>query len=205
MKSIRKRAKNIGSGLLDSLFTSTQQKVLGLFFNNVEKQFSLKELITMAASGTGAVQREVKKLASADLIQVVQVGNQKLYTVNRSAPIYSELKNIIEKTSGAPILLDKALSKIKDEIDVAFIYGSFAKNIDTARSDVDLLIVSDKLDLTILYEVLLPVESELGRSVNPTLFTKREFKDRLRKKNAFLQKVLSGETIPLIGNADEIK
>jgi len=58
------------------------------------------------------------------------------------------------------------------------IYGSVAKRTDPSASDIDLLIVADELTLEDLRAALSPAEESLGRKVNPTLYTGKEFKKR---------------------------
>lgn len=198
-KSIRRK-----SGLLDALFSSTQQKVLTLFFAQPERKYTIKELIELANSGSGAVQREVERLALANLLTIERLGRQKLYRVNQAAPVFHELSRLILKTSGIPNQIRLALSKAEAEIELAMIYGSVAKKSDTASSDIDLFVVSDTIDLAKLYEILAPVENAIGRPISPTLYTPRELRDRLSKKNAFLSKVLSGEKVILIGDENAI-
>ncbi|MGA7181150.1 MAG: hypothetical protein WBX11_16410 [Thiobacillaceae bacterium] len=47
------------TGLADALFTGTQQRVLGLIFGQPGRSFYATELIGLAGSGSGAVQREL--------------------------------------------------------------------------------------------------------------------------------------------------
>ena len=44
-------------GLADALFSRVQQRVLALLFGQPERRFQSAELIRLANSGTGAVQR----------------------------------------------------------------------------------------------------------------------------------------------------
>lgn len=83
-------------------------------------------------------------------------------------------------------------------------YGSVAKGTDTARSDIDLLIVTEKLPYEDLYAALAPVEKLLARPINPTIFTPKEFLDRRRAGQAFLTRVLSGDHIVLFGSEDAV-
>ena len=82
-------------------------------------------------------------------------------------------------------------------------YGSVAKGTDTAASDIDLLFVADWVTLEDIYSALAPVEAELARKINPTLYTAKEYADRKAAGSAFLTRVLAGERLLLIGNEDE--
>lgn len=183
----------------DALFSSTQQRVLGLLFGQPERSFFGAEVIGLLGMGSGGVQRELKKLADSGLVRVFRVGNQKHYQANPESPIYAELVGLIRKTVGLVGPLRGALAASPEAVDLALVYGSVAKGGATAESDIDLLLVSDTLTLESAYGMLADVESTLGRPINPTLYTNAEFEKRLRDGNSFLHKVLSGDTILLQG------
>ncbi|MBF5054735.1 hypothetical protein Y5W_00029 [Alcanivorax sp. 521-1] len=185
--------------LADALFSSTQQRVLGLLFGQPERSFFGAEVIGLLGMGSGGVQRELKKLADSGLVRVFRVGNQKHYQANPESPIHAELVGLIRKTVGLVEPLRKALVGTPEVIDLALVYGSVAKGGATAASDIDLLLVSDTLTLESAYGMLADVESTLVRPINPTLYTNPEFEKRLRDGNPFLHKVLSGDTILLQG------
>ena len=90
----------VRSGVADALFTKVQQRVLAVLFGNHARSFYANELIALACSGSGAVQRELAQLEAADLVTVRHVGNQKHYQANASASIFEELRGLILKTSG---------------------------------------------------------------------------------------------------------
>ncbi len=54
------------TSLADVLFTSTQQRVLALLFSQASRSFFSSELIQLAGSGSGAVQRELKGATEVD-------------------------------------------------------------------------------------------------------------------------------------------
>ncbi|MCH7685723.1 MAG: nucleotidyltransferase domain-containing protein [Planctomycetes bacterium] len=193
---------NRRSALADALFTSTQQRVLALLFGQPNRSFFVTELVALADSGSGAVQRELARLAQSGLVTVTKVGNQKHYQANNDSPLFKELCSIINKTVGLQEPVRAALDSLADKISLALIYGSIAKKSDTATSDVDLLLVSDQLTLEEIYSTLAPVEKLLDRRVNPTLYTRKEFDQRRKTKNAFLTRVINGPTIVLIGSVD---
>jgi len=191
-----------GSALADALFTSTQQRVLALLFGQPNRSFFVTELMALADSGRGAVQRELARLGASGLLSVTKVGNQKHYQANHDSPLYEELCSIITKTVGLQVPIQGALELLADRVVLALVYGSIAKQADTASSDIDLLLVSDELTLEEIYAALAPVEKLLDRSVNPTLYTSKEFSRRRRTKNSFLSRILKGPHIVLTGSVD---
>ena len=86
--------------MADALFSGTQQRVLGLIFGQPARSYYATELITLAAIGSGAVQRELARLEQSALVIVRSVGNQKHYQANADAPLFSELCGIVQKTIG---------------------------------------------------------------------------------------------------------
>jgi len=195
----------MGTSLADALFSKTQQRVLALLFGHADRSFFAREIIARTGSGSGAAQRELARLVESGLVLRTVVGNQTHYQANRDAPIFSDLRAIVLKTVGLAEPLRSALAPIADRIHLAFIYGSVASNEDRATSDIDLLVVASDLTLEELFAHVAPAEKALGRRINPTLFTPAEFLRRRKSGNAFSNKVLSRETIPLIGSAGLIR
>jgi predicted nucleotidyltransferase len=195
----------ISAGLSDALFTKTQQRVLGLLFGNPDRSFYANEIVRLAGSGTGAVQRELERLATAGIIEVRKVGNQKHYQANRQSPIFEELHGIAVKTFGIADVLRRFLEPFASRIQAALVYGSVAKGSDTAASDIDLMIVSSDLSYADLFTVLSEAENKLGRSVKPTVYKPAELQRKLKANNAFLQRVMEQPLIYLIGSRDDLE
>jgi predicted nucleotidyltransferase len=192
------------TGLADALFTSTQQRVLALLYGQPERSFYATELIEKTGSGSGAVQRELRRLSDSGLVSMTRLGNQTHYQANAGAPIYSELRGIVEKTIGVTELLKAALASLATRIRFAAVYGSLPRRTDGALSDVDVLIVGADLTLEEVYGVVGPVEKRIARAVSPTLYTPEEFQRRRETGQAFLKKVLSGPHIVLMGREDAV-
>src|SRR5690242_21833434 len=133
------------SSLADALFTTTQQRVLGALYGQPQRSFTVTELIASTGAGSGAVQRELAKLTASGLLTVRPIGNQKHYQANPAAPIHGELVAILQKTVGLAEPLRDALQPLAKRIALAFVFGSVAKGSDTARSDIDLMVVSAHL------------------------------------------------------------
>lgn len=197
-----RKSASASATLSSALFSTTQQRVLGLLFGQPERSFFATEIIALAQAGSGAVQRELQRLAESGLVVVTQVGNQKHYQANRQSPIFKELHGIAVKALGPADTLRFALAPLASRVRAAWLYGSVAKGTDRAASDMDIMMVSDNLALEDVYKALRPAERRLGRAVNPTLYTSTEFKRRLAARNPFLTKVLSGRRTLLIGDED---
>ena len=187
------------TGMADALFSQTRQKLLGLLFSQVGREFSLSELIDMARAGSGAVQREVGRLVDSGLVLREGRGRTKRYRANPDSPIYSDLCGIAEKLFGPAEVLKQGLEPLRDQMELAVLYGSVAKGTDRADSDVDVLIVSDELLLEDVFAALADAEQGLGRKINPTLYTVEEFRQRRDRGSPFLTDVLQGDFTVLLG------
>jgi len=199
----RSRGKPTAS-LSDALFSRTQQRLFGLLFGQPERSFYATELIGLTGAGSGAVQRELARLAESGLVTVRAVGKQKHFQANPKSPVYAELCAIVRKTVGLAQPLREALLPLAPQIHAAFVYGSVAKRRDTAASDVDLMLVSDSLSYGDVFAALEAASTTLGRTVNPTILTRREIKKRVEQDSAFVKRVLSQPKMWLIGTEDAV-
>jgi predicted nucleotidyltransferase len=190
-------------GLSGALFSNTQQRVLAFLFGQPERSFFATELIGLAGGGSGAIQRELKRLEESGLVTVTPLGNRRHYQANPQSPIFAELCGIVQKTVGLAEPLRAALAPFTKKITAAFVYGSVAKRKDTAHSDIDLMVISDTLEYADLFAALEKAATALGRTINPTIYTPAELAKRIKQKNAFMERVLAKPKIWLLGNEHE--
>lgn len=199
-----KRAKASSGGLAGALFTPVQRRVLGLLFGQPERVFGSSEIIRQAGSGTGAAHRQLLRLEKVGLVRVTRIGNQKHYQANPDSPIFPELHGLVVKTVGLVEPLRAALAPLAKEIELAFVFGSVAKGTEKAGSDIDLLIVSDTLSYPDLYEALQRAEAVLSRPVQPTVFTRAEWKQRRGERDSFVRRIAEQPKYLVIGNEDAL-
>lgn len=192
------------AGLADALFSSTQQRVLGMLFGQPDRSFFLTELIQLLGVGSGAVQRELARLAQSGLVTVRKVGTQKHYQANPDSPIFHELVGLVGKTVGLAEPLRAALAPLASRIKVAFVYGSVASGEDTAKSDIDVMLIGEDLSYAEIYESLQTAESSLGRPVNPTVFSGEEWLRKRKEKQSFVAKVAARPKLFLIGGEQDL-
>ena len=191
-------------GLADALFAKVQQRVLGVLFGNPGRSFYANEMIGLARSGTGAVQRELARLEAAGLVTAIRIGNQKHYQANQASPVFGELRALILKTSGLADVLREALAPLSARIRAAFVYGSVAKGEDTATSDIDLMVISEGLSYPDLFGVLEEASARLGRKIAPTIYSPKELARRVKQDNAFVTRVLEQPKLWLIGGESDL-
>ena len=191
-------------GMADAIFSTTQQRVLGYLFGQPHRSFYASELIRLSAGGSGAIQRELARLESSGLITTTRIGAQKHYQANPDAPIYAELCGIVQKTVGLAEPLRKALEPITNQVVAAFVYGSVAKRNDTASSDIDLMLISDTLSYADVFAALENTVTFLGRSINPTIYSTKDFNRRIDQGNSFIKRVLAQAKLWIIGQDSDL-
>lgn len=193
------------SNIADVLFSKTQQRVLALLYGHAERSYYLKEIIDRVNVGRGSVQRELEKMTAAGLLTKRSIGNQHHYQANPGCPIFKELADIVRKTFGVVDVIRACLQPIDHDIDFAFIYGSVARGEERAESDIDLLVITESLTYEDLMRVLEHAEESLRRTINPSIYSMEQFKDKLNKMNAFLTRLMDQPKLWVKGNDDVIK
>jgi len=192
------------SGVADLLFGRTRGAVLALLYGHVDQSFYTRQIAREVDASVGAVQRELENLSKVGLIVRSSVGSQVFYQANREAPVFSEMRALVSKTIGIFSVLQSALHPLAKRVLVAFVYGSVAREEETAQSDVDLLVVG-KATLDEVLSRLTSVEKNIGRPINPTVYSVAEFKSKLAGRNHFLNAVLNGQKVFLVGDENELR
>lgn len=189
----------------NALFSKVQQRVLALIFGHPERSFYTSEIVRNIRSGTGAVERELSRLQRSGLVSVERIGNQKHFRANRRSPIYEELQSLVIKTVALTEPLKKSLEPCAEKIKTAFVFGSVAKETDTARSDIDLMVIGNDLSYTDLYTALQNAENILRRKVNPIFLTPEEWQRKASEKGSFINKVSALPKLFIFGSEKDVQ
>jgi predicted nucleotidyltransferase len=191
------------SALGDLLFGQTRGRILALLYGMPDQDFFTRQIARQVGTSVGTVQRELETLLKIGLIERSDTGMQVFYQANRNHPAYAELHSLIAKTAGAFHILRSVLAPLAKKTAFAFVYGSLARGEENAGSDVDLMVIGD-VSLDELLAQLTSAERDLGRSINPTVFSLKEFKSKLKAGNHFLKSVMRGEKVLLIGDENDL-
>lgn len=191
------------SATLDALFSGTRQRVLAATLLQPEKWWFLSELAEFLGTTPSTLQRELASLANAGILEQRREGVRTYFRAQKSSPIYRELRGIVEKTAGIVPTLQEVLHALDEKITLAFIYGSVARGQEHAASDIDLMIVG-QAGLADLTPLLRKAERILGREVNATTFSQREFGNKTAAGDHFLAAVLKQPRQFVKGNEREL-
>jgi predicted nucleotidyltransferase len=191
--------------LSNALFSKVQQRVLALIFTHPERSFYISEIVRNVGSGVGAVERELSKLERSGLVTVERIGNRKHYRANQEAPIFEELRGLVEKTVGLAEPIKKYLEPYAGTIKSAFVYGSVAKGADTAYSDIDLMVIGDDLNYSDLYTAAQNVEIKLCRKVHPLFLSREDWQRKASHKGSVINKISHSPKIFVIGSEKDLQ
>jgi predicted nucleotidyltransferase len=192
-----------GMSIGSALFTDSQSRLFSWLFGQPQRAFHLNELRRLTGLGSASLQRELNRLAAAGLVDAQALGNLRRFQANPQSPVYSELVSLTRKTLGTVPVLREALAPLQPSLQAAWVYGSVAKQTDTASSDIDVMLVGDDLALSRVLGCLEPAETQLGRKINPSCYSRQEFERRRAEPDSFVNRVLAQATLALIGDADE--
>jgi predicted nucleotidyltransferase len=182
------------NGLADLLFGQTRGAILALLYGRADQSFYTRQIAREVDASVGAVQRELENLSKVGLIVRTSLGSQVFY----------QMQSLVKKTIGIFSVLRSALHPLATRILVAFVYGSVAREEETAQSDVDLMVVG-KATLDEVLSRLSTVEKTIDRPINPTVYSVAEFKSKRTSGNHFLTAVLKGQKVFLLGDEDELR
>jgi uncharacterized protein len=188
---------------LTALLSPTRQGVLTSLFLRPDKEWYLSELAASLGTGPSSLQREVDALVRVGILEKRVDGRRSYIKANEDSPIFSELRGLIEKTSGIVPMLREAIKGSKG-LKIGFIYGSLARGEEGAESDVDVMLLGNVSTME-LSPRLRAVEVAVGRQINPTVFSLDEFAKKVAEKNHFLRTVLRNKKIMLVGTQDELE
>ncbi|MGE3681985.1 MAG: nucleotidyltransferase domain-containing protein [Bdellovibrionales bacterium] len=180
------------------LSSQVRAEIFRLLFTNEQSSIHLRDLQRQSGLSIGTIQKEIAHLKNLDLVISRRDGNRLYYSASRNHPLFEEIRGLVEKTSGIEPKLQEALSKVKG-IQCAFIFGSVARGEEKSHSDVDLIVIGE-IGLRALTPKLRTVTEQTQREINPHVYSRRSWKEKVKKKDHFITSVISEKKIFLIGD-----
>ena len=192
-----------GMTIASALFSNSQAKLFPWLFGQPQRVYHLNELRRLSGLGSASLQRELNRLVEAGLVDARTVGNLRQFRANALAPVFDELVALTHKTLGLVPIIRAALAALHPSPLAAWVYGSVARQTDSASSDIDLMLVGKDLQLKQVLAALEPAQAQLARKINPNCYTPQMFERRRDEPDSFINRVLQQPILPLIGNAHE--
>lgn len=188
---------------LDHLFRSRAQiLILKLLFLNSTNEFHMNDIARKTGLAPSTVAKEMPQIQKIGLVIRSSRGNLVFYKINNKSIIFDEMKRIFLKFEMLDEVIAKGLSK--QNIKYALIYGSFAKGSESATSDIDLLVIGD-VDEDSLIKSVSKTERISGREINFVLWKEEEFLERARKNIPLIKEISKTPIMMIVGDEDEFK
>lgn len=183
--------------------SKARQQLLAYYFTNPTARRHLRDLAERLSVDPSNLSKELGRLERDGLFRSEVSGRQKYFQLNREYSLFDEVRKIVTKTIGAAHAITKSLKGIEG-IDAAYLYGSFAHNQQDAASDIDVLMIGAPRE-ELLAQAMRRLERQLGREINYTVLTPKEFASRRARKDAFLENIWHNKRVPLIVPSEEAK
>ena len=192
------------ASLANALFPKVRQRVLAVMFNAPERSFFMGEVIALAHSGTGAVQRELAGLAAAGILSVHKQGKQKHYQANATSPVFAALSALVSNTMGVVNVLHACLEAVERQVSAAFVYDEAASTPSAKPAAVNVVLFSTAGDTEAIAQTMQNASNTLARQVSFTLYSPDTLADATAKNGSFLARMLQPDKTWLLGSEDQL-
>jgi len=189
--------------LEDLIISRVRVKVLTLFLTHPESMYHVRDIVRKIEEEINAVRRELAHLEKAGLLSKERRANRLFYYFRKDYPLYFELMGLIAKTQGLGLEIIKNKAKL-GKIKFAMLSGRFVRKLShKGSSDVDLLMVGTVV-LPELGKLVRNEEMHRESELNYTVMTEDEFAFRKRRRDPFVQEILSNSRVMLIGDEEDL-
>ena len=141
-------------------------KLLLRFFLNQNLSGYLQGLSKELDENTNSIRVELNRLEEAGLLASELDGRRKLYRVNPSHPLTSDLTSIVRKVSGIDALVDRIAGRLPG-LEQVWVCGDLAKGLQSER--IECILVGEELDKEYIKQLCIRVEELTEKTVNATV------------------------------------
>lgn len=184
---------------INSLISPIKQAILAATYGQPDKWWYMRELAAFADRTPSSLQRELRAMTTSGLLRTRKDASRLYFKAEQDSPMYEPLRLLVERSIGIKNELKLVLEPLADKISVAFIYGSVARETDTVKSDVDLIVIGE-IGLIDLAAELSRLEKRFRREFNVKCYTQKEFASKLRNNNHFVTSIMEEEKTFIVGN-----
>lgn len=191
------------SDLARHLLGSNRAALLAALLLRPEESLHVREIARLTGASPGSVHRELKAFTALGVLTRKEVGRQVFYAADRACPVFEELAGLLRKTVGLVDVIRQALQPFSERIRAVFLYGSMAAGVETAHSDVDVMVIGD-LSFADAVGALAMAQEKLKREVNPTVMKASDFVSKRESGDGFVAAVWKAPKLWVMGNEDEL-
>ena len=175
-------------------------KILRFLLENRNKTFSINQISKSLKINYKIIFDDIKNLEKEKLIQIKKLGNSNQCSFNNS---FSHRIMQVENIRKSELLknqdvnvLHNDLNQVKNPFFILLVFGSYAKNIQTKSSDIDLCLITDNKKINQTTNQIL---STIPLKIHLLEFTTDEFSQMLITKKENVGKEILNNNIILHG------
>jgi predicted nucleotidyltransferase len=183
---------------IDWLFPETRKHLLTLLLSRPEERWHLRDIARRTGYALGSVRRELSGLVNVEIVTKREDGNRTYYQANKDCPLFPELSGLFRKTAGLVDILWESMKPLDKKIQVAFVYGSMAAGSAKSQSDVDLMVIGS-CSLREVVDAVHSTQDKIGREINPTIYSNKEWRDKLTQGHHFVSSVKQADKLFIKG------
>jgi hypothetical protein len=183
--------------LNDIITSRVRVKVLELFFGNVREMYHVRGIVRAVNEEINSVRRELKRFEKAGILK------SEYYSIRSDYEYYGDLLSIVAKTTGLGKEININIKKI-GRVSFIMFSGRFVRRKSRKKDDdVDILVVGD-IVLPELAAVVRKEESKREQEINYTVMSRDELIFRKKRRDPFLQGILSGSRVMIVGDEEDL-
>lgn len=183
--------------------SATEARLLALLSSMPGQEAHTRDLMRRIGGSPRPVQLALEKLERQGLIESRRVGNLRLWRMDPSHPLYRSLRELYARTVGVAARIAEAFRERRG-VEIAFIFGSYARGDDDVRSDVDVFVLGDP-EWRTLDELSRKLFDELRREVNFVTYQESDLRRAVEARSHFIETLRQSEKIWIVGDQDEFE
>lgn len=189
--------------LNDIITSRVRVKVLELFFSNVKEMYHVRGIVRAIKEEINSVRRELKRFEKAGILKSEERGNRLYYSIRSDYEYYGDLISVVAKSTGLGKEINDNIKKI-GKVSFIMFSGRFVRRRKSKKDDdVDILVVGDVV-LPELAAIIRKEESKRGQEINYTVMSRDELSFRKKRRDPFLQGILSGSRVMIVGDEEDL-
>lgn len=189
--------------LKDLFISKTRVKLFEIFLSDPTQMYHVRDLVRRADEEINAVRRELLRMDQIGMVKKEPRGNRLYYWFRTDYVYFPELVTLVAKNTGLGANLIKNRAKLGNVKLIMFSTRFVKKQPRKTPDEVDLLIVGE-IVLPELAALVRTEETRRGQPINYTPMTDEELKFRRSRRDPFLQSILIGPRVMILGDQEDL-
>ncbi len=122
----------------NNIFTTPSQRILVFLANNIDREYSEKEIVEQAGVKKSSANSALRQLSSSGILEKRKIGRNSIYKADGKNNTIRGIKILQNITLISPLV-----ERLKPNSQKVIIFGSRAQGTDTAESDIDIFVQSN--------------------------------------------------------------